>query len=842
MKAERIDGLVTSVIPLRSADDRDLPFLASSPLANEIRSKQIVVVKRSRKRSQSDVGEAGPSNAPASSVLAVRQVRKTWKKRKDYPSLRSRSSTSQFFEALQGLNAAQTAAIIEMGFVSLFHLQIDNLPTKMGYWLVQNYNPRNSMLYLADGFPRGDLKIEKWSRAHNTDLLEEWKGLVVKSARGYLYSDVIKAMLSCENGDVDQIKHLNWCDYVLRSLMDSQLSWAKSSKALFTGPPLFFTVFYVDRVVVFTRDIPRQIPSFVGWTAQLIKDREVAEIQAGGFGLGRVEDRFIPAVENIQEQAEECHRSVPEPATISANTSCWYNKRDSKSGLFEVSNSTASDARIEAMGHEIRRLQARIEKMGKQPHEGNPCMSLALYCDICGGPHGTQECTSTYDDPGCEQEVSVVRQEVSNYRQESTSSIRNLETQLAQVSKAMAERPRGALPSTIENNPRERVQAITLRSGKELPDPELHKGCTSKSPIEEENVKVHVEESAEQNINPVAPAIPHAEEALEKGKEKIDVPVYRPPLPYPGIFNRREEHRLLDVPHAIAEWILTAVFGGLLPLVPFGAFGRPLGLAAGRAAGDWGANPSPFRHEGGTLDGPGHLRHPSPFGRDPDLPYPGHLLSQVLYRVERFEKRAAIFATWKWLGTDGNRQHPLIPDGHEDSHCPSLGPCRLTTAGFAPLCFQIEPQAARQHRSPRRSSCNDATSGSSDGRVRRTSPPLYPFWSFTAGGVGLLRGTRRGRVALIPSPCAHRKAQRIDGLGSPPSIPSVGRRRDSSIPGLIPLASLYRSRAWREQPWTWNGALTAACSMSYSSDERAISLSTMVTERFRSTNSAVVRT
>nr|GMC90811.1 uncharacterized protein LOC109183385 [Ipomoea batatas] len=79
------------------------------------------------------------------------------------------------------------------------------------------------------------------------------------------------------------------------------------------------------------------------------------------------------------------------------------------------------------------------------------------------------------------------------------------DVQMAQVTKTMAERPWGALPSTIENNPRERVQAITLRSGKELPDPVLHKGSTSKSPIEEENVKVHVEESAEQNISPVAP-------------------------------------------------------------------------------------------------------------------------------------------------------------------------------------------------------------------------------------------------------------------------------------------------------------------------------------------------
>nr|GMD34296.1 Aspartic peptidase [Ipomoea batatas] len=143
------------------------------------------------------------------------------------------------------------------------------------------------------------------------------------------------------------------------------------------------------------------------------------------------------------------------------------------------------------------------------------------------------------------QEVSTGRHEISNYRQESTSSIRNLENQMAQVTKTITERARGALPSTTENNPRERVQAITLRSGKELPDPVLHKGSTSKSPNEEENVKIHVEENvkihveenAEQNTGTVAPAGLHADKALEKGKEKTDVPVYRPPLPYPGRFS-----------------------------------------------------------------------------------------------------------------------------------------------------------------------------------------------------------------------------------------------------------------------------------------------------------------
>nr|GLL29794.1 uncharacterized protein LOC109155206 [Ipomoea trifida] len=86
------------------------------------------------------------------------------------------------------------------------------------------------------------------------------------------------------------------------------------------------------------------------------------------------------------------------------------------------------------------------------------------------------------------QEVYVMRQEVSNYKQESTSSIRNLKTLLAQ-------------------------------------------GSTSKSPIEEENVKDHVEEKAEQNPGTVSPSNPHAEKAIEKGNENADVPVYMPPFP-----------------------------------------------------------------------------------------------------------------------------------------------------------------------------------------------------------------------------------------------------------------------------------------------------------------------
>src|SRR5215470_4417164 len=51
------------------------------------------------------------------------------------------------------------------------------------------------------------------------------------------------------------------------------------------------------------------------------------------------------------------------------------------------------------------------------------------------------------------------------------ASIQNIKNQLGQISKQLAERPQGSLPSDTIPNPREHVKAITLRSGKSLAEP-----------------------------------------------------------------------------------------------------------------------------------------------------------------------------------------------------------------------------------------------------------------------------------------------------------------------------------------------------------------------------------
>ncbi|XP_062080828.1 uncharacterized protein LOC133785625 [Humulus lupulus] len=59
----------------------------------------------------------------------------------------------------------------------------------------------------------------------------------------------------------------------------------------------------------------------------------------------------------------------------------------------------------------------------------------------------------------------------TQFMTETRSSIRNLETQVGQLTNMLNNRPHGNFPSNIEVNPKEQVQAITLRSGKQTEHP-----------------------------------------------------------------------------------------------------------------------------------------------------------------------------------------------------------------------------------------------------------------------------------------------------------------------------------------------------------------------------------
>src|SRR5438045_2964429 len=54
-----------------------------------------------------------------------------------------------------------------------------------------------------------------------------------------------------------------------------------------------------------------------------------------------------------------------------------------------------------------------------------------------------------------------------------SASIKNLEMQMGQIHNLLANRQQGTLPSDTEKNPREQVNAITLRSGTTYDEPRV---------------------------------------------------------------------------------------------------------------------------------------------------------------------------------------------------------------------------------------------------------------------------------------------------------------------------------------------------------------------------------
>ena len=63
-------------------------------------------------------------------------------------------------------------------------------------------------------------------------------------------------------------------------------------------------------------------------------------------------------------------------------------------------------------------------------------------------------------------EQKWTKQEVSNKNME--ASLKDLENQVGQLANNLSRRPQAGLPSNTEKNPREKVNAVTLRSGKNL--------------------------------------------------------------------------------------------------------------------------------------------------------------------------------------------------------------------------------------------------------------------------------------------------------------------------------------------------------------------------------------
>ncbi|KAH6824650.1 hypothetical protein C2S53_014010 [Perilla frutescens var. hirtella] len=151
----------------------------SSDVAREIRTK------RANDAHPTNAEESGPSAAGAASNATIK------KRRSEYSNLKNRTSPGALTDAIKLMNDAQRQSVREMGFGDLLHLDISDVPLKIAYWILDNFDvKRGEIVFEGDrrvhvnendvrlifGFPKGPRPIVKKARNAKASLLEVWLG------------------------------------------------------------------------------------------------------------------------------------------------------------------------------------------------------------------------------------------------------------------------------------------------------------------------------------------------------------------------------------------------------------------------------------------------------------------------------------------------------------------------------------------------------------------------------------------------------------------------------------------------------------------------------------------
>ena len=244
--------------------------------------------------SDSDFEQPEKKQKTALKVVAtnVEPIRSTLFKEFDKKKrIRIRNSPKNLAEFMQVLSDEQKAEVDNMGFESMKNFDITKIPTDLGYWLTNNYEPTINTLNLGThnvvitpnlvqevlGIPMGKVKVKELSKPKMSDpVVAEFRNQfeiddelpkmhhiihVVKEQKesGRLFQlnflvmfnsimaelthggNVNMKFLTTLQPDVD-IKDVDWCSYVIDCLNRKTTSWFQSKAAHYIGPITFLVV------------------------------------------------------------------------------------------------------------------------------------------------------------------------------------------------------------------------------------------------------------------------------------------------------------------------------------------------------------------------------------------------------------------------------------------------------------------------------------------------------------------------------------------------------------------------------------------------------------------------
>ncbi|PWA53614.1 phospholipase-like protein [Artemisia annua] len=185
----------------------------------------------------------------------------------------------------------QKKDVISMGFGDFLEFKINDIPTRLGYWLLDRFDEETRILDVNGrrisitpdlvknmlGVPMGDIHIEASDNAdYRNPLIKQWKGQFRKDVKKFFNSHVVDAIvknkrggwmfklnflvlffstigelnlsntvnlrfLPCINNE-DDIPKLDWCSYIIECLVRTKRAWNRNQH--FNGPVILILVVY----------------------------------------------------------------------------------------------------------------------------------------------------------------------------------------------------------------------------------------------------------------------------------------------------------------------------------------------------------------------------------------------------------------------------------------------------------------------------------------------------------------------------------------------------------------------------------------------------------------------
>ncbi|KAK9049270.1 hypothetical protein SSX86_031763 [Deinandra increscens subsp. villosa] len=297
----------------------------------------------------------------------------------------SRTSPKQLHSGISKLTNPMRAIVRRMGFGKILTLKIDNIPQKLGHFVVDKLDTKRMVIVTE----KGDIKVDKESLSllldipeggvdittmekpkKKSEVFKAWKkryppgafppSKVVSFIEANKYGEatnffvldflllfittMIKAWKngSCKPSllafwdDEREVKDYDWCDYILSSIKCCKEGWVRDDKdSPFIGPLTILTLLYVDSTICDGLKYEAKGNALEFWTSNKLKEREETEINNGGFGKLDIKDMVVDLT-NYGDDSHEVKIVKEKQANIEKDLSEYFDDGSLKGHLYLI--------------------------------------------------------------------------------------------------------------------------------------------------------------------------------------------------------------------------------------------------------------------------------------------------------------------------------------------------------------------------------------------------------------------------------------------------------------------------------------------------------------------------